>query len=281
MNHSASHGYHSAARALCACACLCVALASSDRASAQSSSLESELWNLPPSSNLTKDRPGADPNGQASVHAGDHLKVGALVGVSFPRPLSAEAIVQLERSVALGAEYSALRLWLYGSSRPQCRHDVSQSAARLFVDLGPWHRVRHRCRIAGSVIEPGLELIAGGGSQRGTTGGLSSPAHPGKRRESRRSDHAAHGGSDPRRFLILKSRRGDERRTSARERLHGARLVACFGATQQDVGHHEGKLAHDPSTRRFSLACAALRMRLDRVATRVFCWGGARGHGGR
>jgi hypothetical protein len=36
------------------------------------------------------------------------LRVGALVGVGAPRPLSVEALLKIERTVALGLEYSAL-----------------------------------------------------------------------------------------------------------------------------------------------------------------------------
>jgi len=38
----------------------------------------------------------------------DHLSLGALVGVGFPRPLAAEGVLKIERAALLGFEYSAL-----------------------------------------------------------------------------------------------------------------------------------------------------------------------------
>jgi hypothetical protein len=38
----------------------------------------------------------------------EHVAVGALAGVGFPRPLALEGLVRLDRLVALGAEYSVL-----------------------------------------------------------------------------------------------------------------------------------------------------------------------------
>jgi hypothetical protein len=38
----------------------------------------------------------------------EHLGIGAMAGVGFPRPLSVEALVRIERTVAFGVEYSAL-----------------------------------------------------------------------------------------------------------------------------------------------------------------------------
>ena len=38
----------------------------------------------------------------------DHFRIGAIGGVGFPRPLAVEGLVQIERTVGLGLEYSAL-----------------------------------------------------------------------------------------------------------------------------------------------------------------------------
>lgn len=38
----------------------------------------------------------------------EHVGIGALGGVGFPRPLSIEALLRIEQTVALGVEYSAL-----------------------------------------------------------------------------------------------------------------------------------------------------------------------------
>jgi hypothetical protein len=38
----------------------------------------------------------------------EHLGIGAMAGVGFPRPLSIEALVRIERTFAVGAEYSVL-----------------------------------------------------------------------------------------------------------------------------------------------------------------------------
>jgi hypothetical protein len=37
-----------------------------------------------------------------------HLRVGAIAGVGFPRPLAVEGLVKLERPIVLGVEYSTL-----------------------------------------------------------------------------------------------------------------------------------------------------------------------------
>src|SRR5215471_1437062 len=38
----------------------------------------------------------------------DHFRIGVLGGLGFPRPLSLEGMVKIERIVGLGAEYSVL-----------------------------------------------------------------------------------------------------------------------------------------------------------------------------
>lgn len=38
----------------------------------------------------------------------EHLRVGVIGGIAFPRPLAVEAMIKLERAVSLGLEYSSL-----------------------------------------------------------------------------------------------------------------------------------------------------------------------------
>lgn len=51
------------------------------------------------------DRGPSDRDGGTKV---EHVRVGVIGGVGFPRPLSIEAMVKIERTVALGVEYSAM-----------------------------------------------------------------------------------------------------------------------------------------------------------------------------
>jgi hypothetical protein len=51
------------------------------------------------------DHGSSDRDGDAKV---EHVRVGVVGGVGFPRPLSIEAMVKLERTVSLGLEYSAM-----------------------------------------------------------------------------------------------------------------------------------------------------------------------------
>jgi hypothetical protein len=83
------------------CACVCW----NSAAQAQSAALEPDLW--PILSAPTHDRPAHEAKESATSRR-DHVRVGALVGVGFPRPVSVEGIVKLERTLALGLEYSAL-----------------------------------------------------------------------------------------------------------------------------------------------------------------------------
>jgi hypothetical protein len=53
----------------------------------------------------TADRGSSDHDGDAKV---EHVRVGVVGGVGFPRPLSIEAMVKLERIVSFGLEYSAM-----------------------------------------------------------------------------------------------------------------------------------------------------------------------------
>ncbi len=47
-----------------------------------------------------------DKDKAASEKNREHLRVGAIAGVGFPHPLAVEALVKIERVVALGAEYA-------------------------------------------------------------------------------------------------------------------------------------------------------------------------------
>ncbi len=51
------------------------------------------------------DRPSEQPR---SSDEEEHLRIGPIVGVGFPRPLAIEGLVKVERVIALGVEYSAL-----------------------------------------------------------------------------------------------------------------------------------------------------------------------------
>lgn len=48
------------------------------------------------------------PKKEDASEAPEHLRVGALVGIGFPRPLAFEGLVKIERTVAVGVEYSLM-----------------------------------------------------------------------------------------------------------------------------------------------------------------------------
>ncbi len=55
------------------------------------------------------DRAGADrPAAPKDWEDKDHVRVGALLGLGFPRPLSIQGLVKIERVVALGLEYGMM-----------------------------------------------------------------------------------------------------------------------------------------------------------------------------
>jgi hypothetical protein len=127
----------SALRAALASGCAFVFWNGSARA--QSAALEPDLWPISPNPSQgplpSRDKPSSESN-ESSTSRTDHLRIGALVGVGFPRPLAIEGIVKLERTLALGLEYSAL---------PQISvSDVQVSAwaiagsARVFPFRGPF-----------------------------------------------------------------------------------------------------------------------------------------------
>jgi hypothetical protein len=116
-----------------ACACACVFW--NGLAHAQSASLESDLFGLTPKS-PTSDHPSRESGEHGNARAGDHVQVGALVGVSFPRPLSVEGIVKVERVLAFGAEYSALPQISVSSVQLTCW--AVAGSARVFPFGGPF-----------------------------------------------------------------------------------------------------------------------------------------------
>ena len=136
MMSSASAWHCRAQRTVVTCACLGACALFGATASAQSSSLDPELWPLPTPVAPTRDRAGSESNAHPDAHASEHVKVGALLGVSFPRPLSVEGIVKLERTVALGLEYSTLPQVTVSNVQIGCW--AIAGSARVFPFRGPF-----------------------------------------------------------------------------------------------------------------------------------------------
>jgi len=88
-------------RVALACGCACAIW--NGVAWAQRSGLEPE-WLPAPSAPADR---ASNADGKRSDKRTDHLRLGALVGVGFPRPLAIEGLVKVERLLALGLEYSA------------------------------------------------------------------------------------------------------------------------------------------------------------------------------
>jgi hypothetical protein len=79
-----------------------------------------------------EDRPA--PSAEKQNEEPEHLRLGPLVGVGFPRPLAIEGLVKIERQFALGAEYSFLpRMTIAGAST---RFDAIAADARWFPFKG-------------------------------------------------------------------------------------------------------------------------------------------------
>ena len=123
-------------RALLACTLLCVGALYCARCRAQSGSVEPALspWLLPQTPK--PDRPSFENNSRAILPAAEHVKVGALAGVSFPRPLSVEGLVKLERAVAVGVEYSTLPDLTVSNVQVGCW--AIAGSARFFPFRGPF-----------------------------------------------------------------------------------------------------------------------------------------------
>jgi hypothetical protein len=62
----------------------------------------------PPAANPPKDTGAPDAKDEDSSRPPEHLRIGVLGGVGFPRPLAIEGLIKIERTIALGAEYSLL-----------------------------------------------------------------------------------------------------------------------------------------------------------------------------
>lgn len=84
----------------------------------------------------TVDRGNADGSERQGSRRRDHLALGALVGVGFPRPLAVEGVVKLERMVLLGVEYSALPQ--IGVSQVQASAWAVAGDLRVFPLRGPF-----------------------------------------------------------------------------------------------------------------------------------------------
>jgi len=82
------------------------------------------------------DRGSGDNGEQQGSRRRDHLALGALVGVGFPRPLAVEGVVKLERTVLLGVEYSALPQ--IGVSQVQASARAIAGDVRVFPLRGPF-----------------------------------------------------------------------------------------------------------------------------------------------
>lgn len=117
-------------RATLAAVCGCACVIWNKVGSAQSSSLEPH-W-LPTSQHATVDGPSSA-TGDRFDKRTDHIRFGALLGVGFPRPLTIEGVVKLERVLALGLEYSALPQITISEVR------VRSSAIAVSVRLFPLH----------------------------------------------------------------------------------------------------------------------------------------------
>jgi|SRR6188768_821016 len=98
-------GQSRAKRVALSCGCVWVSVWVSDVASAQRGNLQPE-WAANTAS-VPADRAG-DPAREPRSKRSDHVRLGALAGAGFPRPLSIEGVVKLERVLALGLEYSTL-----------------------------------------------------------------------------------------------------------------------------------------------------------------------------
>jgi hypothetical protein len=121
-------------RAIFASACVCALWSS--KAVAQTSRFEPELWPSPPAPSANKDHSGAETTEHPLRRAREHVQVGALLGVSFPRPLSVEGIIKLEKLAALGIDYSSLPQ--IGVSGVQLTSWAVAGSGRVFPFRGPF-----------------------------------------------------------------------------------------------------------------------------------------------
>lgn len=73
---------------------------------------------------------------KAHEHHPEHVRIGVIGGIGFPRPLAIEGLVKLERIVALGVEYSALPTLTISSV--DTRAWAIAGDVRLFPFRGPF-----------------------------------------------------------------------------------------------------------------------------------------------
>src|SRR5882724_5927566 len=123
-------------RAIFASACACACALWSSKAVAQTSSLEPGLWPSPPAAGAHKDRGAAESAEPPQRPAREHVQVGALLGVSFPRPLSVEGLIKLEKLAALGVDYGSLPQ--ISISGVQLTSWAVAGSARVFPFRGPF-----------------------------------------------------------------------------------------------------------------------------------------------
>lgn len=89
-------------------------------ARAQSASLEPDSLPSLPAKTPTPDRAGNAESEHPEARRKDPIRVGALLGVGFPRPLAVEGVVKLDQSALLGVEYSALPQITVSDVRASC-----------------------------------------------------------------------------------------------------------------------------------------------------------------
>lgn len=102
-------------------------------ARAQSASFEP--LPLPPPQATRADRPPSE-SSELGVSRKDHLSIGALAGVGFPRPLAIEGVLKIERTVMLGVEYSALPQITVSQASASC--SALAADLRVFPLRGPF-----------------------------------------------------------------------------------------------------------------------------------------------
>jgi len=63
-----------------------------------------DAYKAPPSEVVSKDRPNDGTGEEKEWEDPDHVRVGALLGLGFPRPMALEGMVKIERTLGLGFE---------------------------------------------------------------------------------------------------------------------------------------------------------------------------------
>lgn len=110
----------------------------------------------PPQADVARGTALEEPHGRHP----EHVRVGVIGGVGFPRPLAVEGLIKLERVVALGVEYSALPTLTISSV--DTRAWAIAGDLRLFPFQGPFflgvRAGRQRVDASGSVTVSGRSL---------------------------------------------------------------------------------------------------------------------------